>query len=122
MNDKVLAPAASLGRGALVRRNMHLLIIGGEIANIIFLWAWALTVRRGLALNAAPMVLSTEGAALVTGRGGCPSGPWQICASLKRACSRPNLSAQIVVSQAILGYDSGPVGAADWISSTRASR
>ena len=123
MNDKVLTSASSLGRGALVLRGVHLLIAaGGEVASIIYLWAWALTGRRGRALNAAPMVLSTEGAGLVAGNGGCPSGPWQIRASLKRYGPRRDVSAQIVVSQASLGDDSGLVGAADWSSSTWVSR
>ena len=121
MNDKVLTPALHLGRGALVLRGMHLLIAAGETV-IIHLWAWALTGRRGRALNAALVVLSTEGAGLVAGHGGCPIGPWQIRASLERFGPRCDLAAQIVVSQASLGDDSGLVGAADWSSSTWVSR
>lgn len=122
MNDKVLTPASSLGRGALVLRGVHLLIAAGEIASIIYLWAWALTGRRGRALNAALVVLSTEGAGLVAGHGGCPRGPWQIRASLERYGPRCDLAARIVVSRASLGDDSGLVGAADWSSSTWVSR
>ena len=122
MNDEVLTPASSLGRGALVLRDVHLLIAAGEIASIIYLWAWALTGRRGRALNAALVVFSTEGAGLVAGHGGCPLGPWQIRASLERYGPRCDLAAQIVVSQASLGDDSGLVGAADWSSSTWVSR
>jgi len=122
MNDKVLTPASSLARGALVLRGAHLLIAAGEIASIIYLLAWALTGRRGRALNAALVVLSTEGAGLVAGDGGCPLGPWQIRASLERYGPRCDLAAQIVVSQAFLGDDSGLVGAADWSSSTSVSR
>ena len=122
MNDKVLTPASSLGRGAPVLRGVHLLIAAGEIFSIIYLRAWALTGRRGRALNAALVVLSTEGAGLVTDHGGCPLGPWQIRASLERYGPRCDLAAQIVVSQAALGDDSGLVGAADWSSSTWVSR
>lgn len=122
MNDKVLAPALRLGRGALVLRGVHLLIVAGEIASIISMCAWALTGRRGRVLNAAPVVLSTEGAGLVAGHGGCPLGPWQIRASLERYGPRCDLAAQIVVSQAFLGDDRGLVGAADWSSSTWVSR
>lgn len=122
MNDKVLTPASSLGRGALVLRGVHLLIAAGEIASIICLWAWALTGRRGRALNAALVVFSTEGAGLVAGDGGCPLGPWQLRASMERYGPRCDLAAQIVVSQASLGDDSGLVGAADWSSSTWVSR
>lgn len=118
MNDKVPAPASSLGPGALVLRGAHLLIAAGEIASIVYLWACALTGRRGRALNAALVVLSTQGAGLVPGHGGCPLGPWQIRASLERYGPRRDLAAQIVVSQASLGDDSGLVGAADWSSST----
>ena len=116
MNDKVLAPASSLG--ALVLRGVHLLIAAGEIASIIYLWAWDLTGRRGRALNAALVVLSTEGAGLVAGHGVCPKGPWQIRASLEHCGPRRDLAAQIVVSQAPLGDNSELVGAADWSSST----
>ena len=122
MNDKVFAPTSSLGRGALVLRGVHLLIAAGEIAGIIYLWACALTGRSGRALKAALVVLSTEGAGLVAGHGGCPLGPWQIRASLERYGPRCDLAAQIVVSQASLGDDSGLVGAADWSSSTWVSR
>ena len=122
MNDKVLTPASSLGRGAPVLRGVHLLIAAGEIASIIYLWAWALTGRRGRALNAALVIFSTEGAGLVTDHGGCPLGPWQIRASMERYGPRCDLAAQIVVSQAFLGDDSGLVGAADWSSSTWVSR
>jgi len=122
MNDKALAPASSLGRGALVLRGVHLLIAAGEIASIIYLRACALTGRRGRALNAALVVLSTEGAGLVAGHGGCPLGPGQIRALLERYGPRCDLAAQIVVSRASLGDDSGPVGAADWSSSTWVSR
>jgi hypothetical protein len=118
MNDKVLAPASSLGRGALVLRGVHLLIAAGETASIIYLWAWDLTGRRGRALNAALVVPSTEGAGLVAGHGGCPLGQWQIRASSERYGPRRDLAAQIVVGQASLGDDSGLVGAADWSSST----
>jgi hypothetical protein len=68
------------------------------------------------------MVLSTKGAGLVAGHRGCPLGPWQIRDSLKRYGPRRDLAAQIVVSQAFLGDDSGLVGAADWSSSTWVSR
>ena len=123
MNDNVLAPALSLGQGALVLRGVHLLIAaGGEIASSTYLWAWAVTGRPGHALNAALVVLSTEGAGLVAGHGGCPQGPWQICASWEHYGPRRDLAAQIVVSQATLGDDSGLVGAADWSSSTWVSR
>jgi hypothetical protein len=122
MNDKVLTPASSLGRGALVLPGVHLLIAAGEIASIIYLWAWDLTGRRGRALNAAHVVLSTKGAGLVAGHGGCPRGPWQIRASLEHCGPRRDLDAQIVVSQASLGDDSGRVGATDWSSSTWVSR
>jgi len=122
MNDKVLTPASSLGKGALVVRAVHLPIAAGEIASIIYLWAWALTGRRGRALNAALVVFSTEGAGFVAGHGGCPLGPWQIRASLERYGPRCDLLAQIVVSQASLGDDSGLVGAAGWSSSTWVSR
>jgi|SRR5665647_766697 hypothetical protein len=121
MNDQVLAPALRLGRGALVLRGMHLLIAAGETV-IIYLWAWDLTGRRGRALNAALVVLSTEGAGLVAGHGSCPLGQCQIRASLKRYGPRRDPAAQIVVSQATLGDDSGLVGAADWSSSTWVSR
>src|SRR5665648_474245 len=40
MNDRVLTPASSLGRGALVLQGVHLLIAAGEVASIICLWAW----------------------------------------------------------------------------------
>src|ERR1035437_4223951 len=100
---------------------MHLLIAAGETV-IIHRWAWARTGRRGRALNAALVVLSTEGARLVAGHGSCPLGPWQIRASLKRYGPRRDLAAQIVVSQATLGDDSGLVGAADWSSSPCVSR
>jgi hypothetical protein len=122
MNDKVLTAASSLGRGALVLRGVHLLIAAGEIASSIYLWAWALTGRRGRALNAALVVLSTEGAGLIAGHGGCPLGPWQIRTSLERYGPRRDLAAQIVISQASLGDDSGLVGAADWSSSTWVSQ
>jgi len=122
MNDQVLAPASSLGRGALVLRGMHLLIAAGETASIIYLWACALTGRPGRALNAALAVLSRESAGLVAGHGGCPLGPWQIRVSLERYGPRRDPAVQIVVSQASLGDDSGPVGAADWSSSTWVSR
>jgi hypothetical protein len=122
MNNKVLAPAASLGRSALVLQGVHLLIVAGEIASVIYLWAWALTVRRGRALNAAPMVLSKEGAGLVACHGDCPSVPWQIRALWTRAGSRRHLAAQIVVSQASLGDDSGLGSAADWSSLAWVSR
>jgi len=122
MNNKALAPASSLGRGALVLRGVHLLIAAGESASIIYLRACALTGRRGRALNAALVVPSTEGAGLVAGHGGCPLGQWQIRASWERYGPRRDLAAQIVVSQATLGDDSGPVGAADWSSSTWVSR
>jgi hypothetical protein len=72
MNDQVLAPASSLGPGALVLRGVHVLIAAGEIVSIIYLWAWDLTGHRGRALNAALVVLSGEGAGLVAGHGGCP--------------------------------------------------
>src|SRR5665811_1061530 len=111
MNDRVLTPASSPGRGALVLQGVHLLIAAGEIASIIYLWAWDLTGRRGRALNAALVVLSTEGAGLVAGHGGCLLAPWQIRASWERYGPRRDLAAQIVVSQATLGDDSGPVGA-----------
>jgi hypothetical protein len=120
MNDKVLTPASSLG--ALVLRGVHLLIAAGEIAGIIYPWAWDLTGRPGRALNAALVVLSTEGPGLVAGHGGCPLGPWQIRASCEHYGPRRDLAAQIVVSQASLGDDSGLVGAADWSSSTWVSR
>jgi hypothetical protein len=122
MNDKVLTPTSSLRRGALVLRGVHLLIAAGEIASIISLWAWALTGRRGRALNAALVVLSTKSAGLVAGHGRCPLGPWQTSASLERYGPRCDLSAQIVVSQAFLGDDYGLVGAANWSSSTWVSR
>ena len=122
MNDKVLTPASSLGRGALVLRGVHLLIAAGESTSIIYLWAWALTGRRGRALNAALVVFSTEGAGLVAGHGGCPLGQWQIRASSEGYGPRRDLAAQIVVSQASLGDDSGLVGVADWSSSTLVSR
>ena len=122
MNDRLLTPASSLGRGALVLRGVHLLIAAGEIVSIIYLWAWALIGRRGRALNAALEVFSTEGAGLVAGHGGCPLGPWQIRTSLERYGPRCDLAAQIVISQASLGDDSGLVGAADWSSSTWVSR
>ena len=122
MNDKVLAPAGSLGRGALVLRGVRLLIAGGEIASSIFLWTCALTGRRGRPVNAGLVVLSTEGAGLIAGHVGCPSGPWQIRASLERYGPRRDLAAQIVVSQATLGDDSGLVGAADWNLATWVSR
>ena len=122
MNDRLLTPASSLGRGALVLRGVHLLIAAGEIVSIIYLWAWALIGRRGRALNAALVVLSTEGAGLVAGHGGCPQGPWQIRASWEHYGPRRDLAAQIVVSRATLGDDSGPVGAADWSSSAWVSR
>jgi hypothetical protein len=122
MNDKVLTPASSLERGALVLRGVDLLIAAGEITRIIYLWAWALTGRRGHARNAALVVFSTEGAGLVAGHGGCPLVPWQIRASLERYGPRRDMDAQIVVSQASLGDDSGLVGAADWSSSTWVSR
>jgi hypothetical protein len=122
MNDKVLTPASRLGRGTLVLAGVHLLIAAGEIASIIYLWAWDLTGRRGRALNAALVVLSTEGAGLVAGHGGCRLSPWQIRASLEDYCPRRDLDAQIVVSQASPGDDSGRVGATDWSSSTWVSR
>jgi hypothetical protein len=123
MNDQVLTAASSLRRGALVLRGVHLLIAaGGEIASSIYLWAWALTGRRGRALNAALVVLSTEGAGLVAGHGGCPLVPWQIRTSLEHYGPRRDLAAQIVVSQATLGDDRGPVGAGGWSSSTWVSR
>jgi hypothetical protein len=122
MNEKVPAPASNLGRGALVLRGVHLLIAAGETGSIIHPWAWDLTGRRGRALNAALVVPATEGAGLVAGYGGCPLGPWQIRASLEHYCPRRDLDAQIVVSQASLGDDSGRVGATDWSSSTWVSR
>ena len=121
MNDHVLAPASRLGRGALVLQGMHLLVAAGETV-IIYLSACALTGRRGRAHNAALVVLSTEGAGLVAGHGGCPQGPWQIRASWEHYGPRRDLAAQIVVSQATLGDDSGLVGAADWSSSIWVSR
>jgi hypothetical protein len=53
------------------------LIAAGEIASLIHLWTCALTGRRGRALNAALVVLSTEGAGLIAGHGDCPLGPLQ---------------------------------------------
>src|SRR5665648_385372 len=122
MNDRVLTPASSLGRGALVLRGVHLLIAAGEIATIICRWAWALTGRRGRSLNAALVEFSTEGAGLVAGHGGCAQVPWQIRASSERYGPRCDLATQIAVSQASLGDDSGLVGAANWSSSTWVSR
>ena len=122
MNDQVLALASSLGPGALLMQGVHLLIAAGETASIIYLWACALTGRRDGSLNAALVVLSTEGAGFVASHGGCPQGPWQIRASWEHYGPRRDLAAQIVVSQATLGDDSGLVGAADWSSSTRGSR
>src|SRR5665648_289692 len=122
MNDRVLTPASSLGRGALVLQGVHLLIAAGEVASIICLWAWALAGRRDRALNAALVVFSTEGAGLVAGHGGCPQVPWQIRASLDRYGPRCDPATQIAVSQASLGDDSGLVGAANWSSSTWVSR
>lgn len=77
MSDKVIGPTSSLGRGALALRGVHVLIAAGEIASLIYLWTCALTGRRGRALNAAVVVLSTEGAGLVASRGDCPLGPLQ---------------------------------------------
>jgi hypothetical protein len=116
------APTSSLGRGALVLRGVHLLIAAGETASIIYLWAWALTCRRGRAAYAALVVPATAGAGLLAGHGGGPLGPWQIRASSERYGPRRDLAAQIVVSQASRGDDSGRVGAADWSSSTWVSR
>lgn len=76
MSDAI-GPASSLGRGALVLRGMHVLIAAGEVASLIYLWTCALTGRRGRALNAALVVLSTEGAGLIAGRGDCPLAPLQ---------------------------------------------
>src|SRR5450631_800915 len=111
MDDKVPAATSSLGRGALVLRGVHRVIATGETASIICLWAWALTCRRGRAAYAAPVVPATEGAGLLAGLGGCPRGPWQIRASSQPYGPRRDLVAQIVVSQASLGDDSGRVGA-----------
>ena len=122
MNDKVPAAASSLGRGAFVLQGVPLLIAAGETASIIYLWAWALTGRRGRAAYGALVVPATEGAGLVAGHGSCPLGQCQIRASLKRYGPRRDPAAQIVVSQATLGDDSGLVGAADWSSSTWVSR
>jgi len=77
MNDQMIGPGSSLGRGALAVRSVHVLIAGGEIASLIYLWTCALAGRRGRALNAAIVVLSMEGAALVAGRGDCLLGPLQ---------------------------------------------
>ena len=77
MDDKVIAPAPSLGRGVLALRGVHMLIAAGEIASLIYLWTCALTGRRGRGLNAALVVLLTEGAGLVAGHGDCPLGPLQ---------------------------------------------
>jgi hypothetical protein len=77
MNEKVIGPSSSLGRGALALRWVHALIAVGEIVSLIYLWTCALTGRRGRALNAALVVLSMEGAVLIAGRGDCPLGPLQ---------------------------------------------
>ena len=122
MNDKVLNPASSRGRGALVLRGVHFLFAAGEIASLIYLWAWVLKGRRGRALNAAVVVFVTEGSRLVASHERCPPGPWQIRASLERGGPRGDLDAQIVISWPSLGDDSGRVGAADWSSLTRGSR
>jgi hypothetical protein len=122
MNDQVLPPDSRLGRGALVLAGIHLLIAAGEIASIIYIWAWDLTGRPGRALNAALGVLSTEGSGLVAGQGSCPLVPRQIRASSERYGPRRDPAAQSVVSQASVGDDSGLVGAADWSSSTWVSR
>ncbi|HZW44356.1 MAG TPA: hypothetical protein VFF32_08205 [Dermatophilaceae bacterium] len=77
MGDTVIGPHSSLGRGALALRGVHVLIAAGEIASLIYLWTCALTGRRDRALNAALVMLSTEGAGLVVGCGDCPLGPLQ---------------------------------------------
>jgi len=73
----MIGPNSSLGRGALALRGVHVLIAAGEIASLICLWTCAITGRRGRALNAALVMLSTEGVGLVAGRGDCPLGPLQ---------------------------------------------
>jgi hypothetical protein len=55
------------------------LIAAGEIASLIYLWTCALAGRRGRALNVVLVVLATEGAGLVVGRGDCPLGLLQQC-------------------------------------------
>ena len=79
MSGRVSGPTSSLGRAALALRGLHVLIAAGEIASLIYLWTCALAGRRGRALNVVLVVLATEGAGLVVGRGDCPLGLLQQC-------------------------------------------
>lgn len=68
---------SELDQRAKAMRIGHGVIGVFELGCLGYLWACALTRRRGRLLGATLLVLSAEGAGLVIGRGNCPLGPLQ---------------------------------------------
>jgi hypothetical protein len=58
-------------------RVVHEAIAVGELLCLAYIWFCAITRRRGRLLNASVVLLGSEGAGLVVGRGKCPLGPLQ---------------------------------------------
>jgi hypothetical protein len=67
----LLAPAAK------AFRVIHTAIGAVDLAALGYIWACAISRRRGPLLTASVAALTVEAAALVAGRGSCPLGPLQ---------------------------------------------
>ena len=58
-------------------RVIHTAIAAVDLAALGYIWACAISRRRGLLLTSSVAALMVEAAALVAGRGSCPLGPLQ---------------------------------------------
>ena len=68
---------AELGTSARLFRIGHAAWGVINLTALAWVWTAALRRRRGYTVNASVALLSTEGVALLIGRGNCPFGPYQ---------------------------------------------
>ena len=68
---------ALLTPAAKAFRVIHTAIGAVDLAALGYIWACAISRRRGPLLTASVAALTVEAAALVAGRGSCPLGPLQ---------------------------------------------